>query len=401
VPTQPDSTDAPSDDLSGARGRLRLLQLTALTSACDRFAIAPLLVAMGLDLDVPLAAVAGVASAYFLAYGLMQPAWGMVSDRLGRVRVMRLSLLAAASAGLASALAPNLAVLAVSRTVAGGCFAALIPTTLVYVGDVWPARVRQRPLSDVLAASSLGVAVATAGAGVLADLVGWRIVPAATGVAAAVLWVALRRLPEPDREPPTARALHSIGAVVRHRWALVVFALVFVEGAVLLGVLTYLAPAVQWLGASAAVAGLVAASFGVSSLAWTRLVRLLVGRRSPAALAAVGGALLVAGWAVPSVTVHIATLVAAGLLLGGTWAFLHTTMQTWATEVVPRERATAVALFAALLFLGASTGTALAAPLAEAGAFDTVFRIALAVAVPLALAAAAARRRYGSGARVV
>ena len=92
----------------GERGRLRLLQLAALTSTCDRFAIAPLLVVIGLDMDAPLSAVAGVASAYFLAYGLMQPVWGMISDRIGRVRVMRLSLLGAAVAGVGSVLAPNL-----------------------------------------------------------------------------------------------------------------------------------------------------------------------------------------------------------------------------------------------------------------------------------------------------
>jgi NADH:ubiquinone oxidoreductase subunit H len=56
-----------------------------------------------------------------------------------------------------------------------------------------------------------------------------------------------------------------------------------------------------------------------------------------------------------------------------------------------------VALFAALLFLGGSAGTAAVAPLADAGAFEAVFRIALAVSVPLALAAVLARSRYGDG----
>jgi predicted MFS family arabinose efflux permease len=380
----------------GERGRLRLLQLSALTSTCDRFAIAPLLVVIGLDLGAPLAAVAAVASAYFLAYGLMQPVWGMISDRIGRVRVMRVSLLGATLSGALSAVAPNLLVLGITRTVAGGCFAALIPATLVYVGDMWPPRVRQRPLADVLAASSLGIAVATAGAGVLADLVGWRAVPAVTGVAAAVLWVALRRLPEPDREPATANPLRSIATVLRHPWALAVLALVLVEGVVVLGVLTYLAPAVQHLGSSAAVAGLVAASFGVGALGWSRVVRLLVGRLSAAGFAAVGGAMLIAGWAVTAVAVSVATVTGAGLLLGGSWAFLHTTLQSWATEVVPQERATAVALFAALLFLGGSIGTAMVAPLAEAGEYAGTFRIALAASVPLAVAAALARRRYGN-----
>ena len=380
--------------MTGERRRLRLLQLSALTSTCDRFALAPLLVVIGLDLGAPLVAVAGVASAYFLAYGLMQPVWGIVSDRIGRVRVMRLALLGAAVAGIGSALAPNLLVLQITRVVAGGCFAALQPTTLVYVGDVWPAETRQRPLSDVLAASSFGIAVATAGAGLLADLVGWRAVPAITAVGAAALWVALAWLPEPDRVPARGNPLPGIGRVLRDRWALLVFVIVFVEGAVVLGTLTYLAPAVSALGFSAGVAGLAAAAFGVGALAWSRVVRPLIGRLPAARLAAIGGGLLVVGWAVPAAVLTLATVVIAGVVLGGSWAFLRSTLQTWATQVVPQERATAVALFAALLFLGSSGGTALIAPLAGSGDFPTAFRLALLISVPLAAGAALARARY-------
>ena len=50
----------------------------------------------------------------------MQPVWGMLSDRLGRVGVMRLALMAVLVPGLLSAFAPNLAVLVVARAFAGG-----------------------------------------------------------------------------------------------------------------------------------------------------------------------------------------------------------------------------------------------------------------------------------------
>ena len=380
---------------SGERTRLRLLQLTGLTSSCDRFSLAPLIVVISLDLRAPFVAVVAVASAYYLAYGLMQPVWGLVSDRIGRVRVMRIALLGAALAGFVSAVAPNLLVLGISRTVAAGFVAALIPATLVYVGDMWPPQVRQRPLAEVLTASSLGTAVATAGAGLAAELVGWRAVPAVTGAAAAALWVALRRLPEPDREPVSGNPMQSLAAVVRHRWAQVVLVLVLVEGAIVLGVVTYLAPAVQALGSSTALAGLVAASFGVGAVVLSRVVRVLVGRMSAVGLAAVGAAMLIAGWALPALTVSLLTVAVGGLLVGGSWAFLHTTLQSWATEVVPGERAAMVALFAALLFLGGSVGTAVLAPLADAAAFDTVFRVAVTASVPLAIAAVIARRRYG------
>lgn len=379
--------------------RLRLLQLASLTSTVDRFAIAPLLVPIAASFDAPLAAAAGAAGGYFLAYGLMQVVWGVLSDRIGRVRVMRLALVGAVLGGVASVLAPTLAVLVVARVLTGACTAALIPAALVYVGDTWPAAVRQRPLSDLLAATALGTAVATAGAGLLADLAGWRVVLGATAAGCAVLFLALRALPEPDgaRTPSrgiTDAVLRPLAAVAGNGWARLVLALAFVEGAVVLGVLTYLAPSLQAGGSSAALAGLAAGGYGVGAVLFSRVVRRLVGRLGPAALAGVGGGFLVVAWMFPLVTVHPVTVAAAGLCLGGAWAFLHSTLQTWATEVVPQARATAVALFATLLFLGSSAGTALGAPFADAGRFAPLFAAALVASVPLALVAALARARY-------
>src|SRR4051794_21584262 len=131
--------------VTGERRRLRLLQASTFTSNVDRFAIAPLLVPIGLDLQASLAAVATVASVYYLAYGLAQPVWGMVSDRIGRVRVMRISLLGAAVAGACSVVAPNLVALRLTPLGTRARFPGGIPPPLVYVRDVWPPPPPQRP----------------------------------------------------------------------------------------------------------------------------------------------------------------------------------------------------------------------------------------------------------------
>ena len=47
---------------------------------------------------MPLPSVVTAASVYYVAYGAMQPVWGIVSDRLGRVRTLRVTLLLAAVA---------------------------------------------------------------------------------------------------------------------------------------------------------------------------------------------------------------------------------------------------------------------------------------------------------------
>ena len=124
------------------------------------------------------------------------------------------------------------------------------------------------------------------------------------------------------------------------------------------------------------------------------MVRALVERVSSPGIAAIGGVCLVVAWAVPAFSVSVATLAIAGFGVGASWAFLHTTLQTWATEMVPGERATSVALFATSLFLGSAIGTAVAAPAAEAGAYGAVFAWSAVGAVPVALVAWWGSRRW-------
>jgi hypothetical protein len=76
---------------------------------------------------------------------------------------------------------------------------------------------------------------------------------------------------------------------------------------------------------------------------------------------------------------------------------MHSTLQTWATEVVPEARATVISFFAGALFAGSGVATAAAAPLAEAGSFGPLFAIAALTAIPLGLVGGLARLRYDRG----
>jgi MFS family permease len=202
-------TDSSAGAAGGGRAALRILQVAVATSSLDRFAISPLLLMIAADMGASLSQVAAAASAYFLAYGLMQPVWGMLGDRIGLVRVMRIAMLVAGLTGLASAFAPNVLVLALLRTVAGACFGGVNPSGLVYVGTVWPEGIRQRALADLAAATSSGLAVATAGAGLLGDLSGWRVVLGTTATVALLLSFLLRGSPHRLAAGPARRCARS------------------------------------------------------------------------------------------------------------------------------------------------------------------------------------------------
>jgi predicted MFS family arabinose efflux permease len=382
-------------DSADLKGPLRLLRAAAFLSNFDRFTVAPMLLTIAADLRASLAEVAAVASLYYLLYGLMQPVWGMLSDWLGRVRVMQLTLLAVVVPGLLSALAPNLLVLLVGRALAGGLFSAVIPAALVYIGDTVPLSFRQKALADQLAAGAVAIALATVAAGLAAQLGLWRVAFAAPALAAGALGLLLaRRLPEPQREGGGAGPLTQVGLVVRRPWAVLVVLLALVEGGVILGFLTYLAPSLEAEGYSAAVSGLAVGLYGLAVLVWTQVLKRVADKVGRYALILIGGALLALGYASGALERNLAGTALAAVLVGGGFAFMHSTLQTWATEVVPEARASVISFFAAALFAGSGIVTTAVAPLAEAHSYELLFAVAALIAVLLGILGGLARLRY-------
>ena len=151
---------------------LGLVKLAGFTSSLDRMLISPMLVTIAVDLGVSLKQPATAASAYFLLYGLTQPVWGVLSDRLGRVRTMRLALVGAAVAGTASSDRVRPLALTIARGFAGAFVGAVIPASLVYIGDMVPF-VPAADASPVMAASASATAISIVVGGAIAA-VSWR-----------------------------------------------------------------------------------------------------------------------------------------------------------------------------------------------------------------------------------
>lgn len=379
-----------------AEERFGPLYLGSFIAYGDRFLIGPLLVIIAADFGISLGAAAAVATSYLLVYGVSQPVYGFLSDRWGRVRVMRYSLMGVVAANVSSALAPNVEVLMISRGIGAGFVAALLPTSLVYVGDRVPFARRQQTIANVLAAGAVGTVAATVGAGLLGSYTTWRLVFLVPAALALMDAVALGRLPESLPAEAGAGPLVQIRRLLARPWALFLMALALAEGGVMLGFVTFLAPALQVHGLSSAAAGLVVATYGVAVFGGLQMVKCLLRQTEVPAptMIVIGGTILVVAFLIASSAQDSANILAASMLLGVGYSFMHSTLQTWATEVAPDARGTAISMFVTAVFIGASIVHIQVAPLASDHRFRSLFMTGAAMTVPVTLAAAVSRARF-------
>ncbi|MFN7197675.1 MAG: MFS transporter, partial [Hylemonella sp.] len=133
---------------------------------------------------------------------------------------------------------------------------------------------------------------------------------------------------------------------------------------------------------SLALAGTVVALFGLGGMAYMAVARWLIPRLGEHGLARSGVLLLGLASLVMAWTPWWWLAWPASPLAGFGFFMFHNTMQANATQMAPAARGTAVALFAAFLFLGQSLGVLAAAALA--GWLGTAAVIALGCAVLVA-----------------
>ena len=373
------------------------LRSAAFLSSFDRFTIPPLIVPIHDEFGISVGAAAVLASAYFITYGVSQPLWGALSDRIGRVAVLRWALLGGLVTSVVAAMAGGFALLLVARTLAGFFFAAVVPTAITYIGDTVGPERRQQALVHMMAFATSGLACATVAAGVAAEVLDWRAAFVASAVLSAFVLVLVWPLREPEASAAVGTLRERLRRIAGHGWVWVVVGLAFVEGAVIFGSLTFVAASLQKDGVGAALAGSAAAGFGVANALCTPLVTRTIPRVASPLLIFGGAGVAACGLAVAAVDSTVVTAVLATLALGAGFGFLHSTLQMWATQVCPPARAVTVSFFASAIFVGGALASAAAAPLADDGEFGLIFVLSAAGAVLLAVGGALLRQRYVAG----
>lgn len=371
----------------------RLLIALAFLTFFDRALLPPLLPVIARDLGAGVNDIGNALIAYTIAYAAAQLLWSVVSIRVGRVRVLAISTGLSIVGIAVSALAIDATMLLVGRLIAGAALGATVPAVLTYFGDTLALKARAVAAANLAAGLSLGMTVGTITASMLGAWLDWRLAFGVAGLLAVVFTILLVRLPEPDAAP-SPRFWASMAALLRQPWVLAVLVLTVIEGALLVGVLSFLPTALIEQGAPVIVAGIATSVFGVAVIAFSQLLKPLLGRWTPTAVLLIGGLAATAAYALIAVRIDFVTVGIAAVLLGLGWAFAHTQMQTWMTDAAAAARPVGMSLFAVALFGGGSIGAAAGNAAVPGDDFGLLFAVSAACALVFAVSAAVLRNRY-------
>jgi predicted MFS family arabinose efflux permease len=262
---------------------------------------------------------AWLVSGYALSYALLAPFVGLLSDRVGRRRLLLPALLLFAADALILTVAPNLGFAIGFRIVGGMAGAALTPTAFALISEVVPRERQAGAMGLVLFGLTLGIATGPTIAGLLTEHLGWRAPFIATaGGCVLVFLLGLAVLPR--SAPEAGRSLRrSAGRLVEGDILRPMLSKGAWLGSAIAGFLLSGEVLRARYGLDTAAVGAAVAVFGIGlaggNLAVGRLGRSF-GGSEPLLLAAIGLIL-----ATQSLFLVLALPLAASLLLLGLWGF--------------------------------------------------------------------------------
>ncbi|HEY7434052.1 MAG TPA: MFS transporter [Methylomirabilota bacterium] len=357
---------------------LALLFLLAFLVSVDLRIIAPVLPSITESLRASAGSIGLAMTSYAFAYGAGQLVYGPLSDRHGRVAVVRAAAVGFSVCTALSALSATTWQFVAARLLAGAFAGAVIPLTLVHIGDTVEYARRQVMVARFSIVTSAGLAFSAAIGGLVAHFVSWRAMLVGYALIALVPSALLWRLPPgtPVRPPGDVRPVARFADFLMDPFGRLVYVSIFAEGFLLWGAVAYLgAYAAAEYGMSQLEVGLLFALFGVGTMVGGALMGPLRRRLSERGLARGGGLVMGLSLLMLVPTGPWPIFGAAMLLLGLGFVGLHTTLQVYGTEISQAARGKAFSLFPASLFLGMALGTAVMGPLVDAGGERVVLAV--------------------------
>jgi EmrB/QacA subfamily drug resistance transporter len=159
-----------------------------------------------------LASVQWILNGYVLALASLTLVGGALADVYGRARVLRISCLAFGFASIACAIAPSASWLIFVRIAQGIAAAILTPTSLAFIGAIYPDDERNRAIAVWASASALTTAGGPIVGGWLTETLGWQWVFAINPPLALIAVALVMTFAPADR--PRQRRFDFTGAMI-------------------------------------------------------------------------------------------------------------------------------------------------------------------------------------------
>lgn len=320
----------------------------------------------------------------------MAPIIGVLSDRLGRRRVLVPCLATFGVFGTMAALAPTFPLLLAARFGMGIGAAGLINLAVVLIGDHWSGDDRTRLIGRNAAFLTVCIALMPPIGGLLTDVGSWRLAlaPYSLGIVTAV--VAHRRLPadRPDATVSMRTQLAGIGEVIRQPAVLIVMIGAVVSFMMIFGVFLSTLPIhlENEFGYGASVRGIFLALPAVPSTIVAFNLQRIREHIDARHLLVICSLAFAVGFALIGATSAVGLVILGCLVYGMGEGAMIPTMQDQAVGLSPPEhRGAVVAVYVGAARLGQTIGPLGAAALF--GATSTFLTVDVGAAMAVGLAA--------------
>ncbi|MDC7225982.1 MAG: MFS transporter [Spirochaetales bacterium] len=353
---------------------LMFLGLLAFMTNGDNYAAAPLLLKISEDLGLSMQQAAYSVTAYMLSFGLFTLIFGPLSDRFGKVRIIRIAAFGTAVFSIMGGLSFNLQSLMIFRAFNGGFGAGVFPVTMALVGQSFNDQERQGALGKVMGMMFLGGATATAIGGALSYFGSWRMVYIVYGIGELIVAIIITRVLEKDSN--VVDKLNFVSAykapLSNPRFMRIVITIFFV-GFTVFGSFTYSGKLLQQLtGFSVLQVGLILSFFGVGTVFGGRIAPKLKKVLKHGFLIS-AGIVGFSGLYIMSSFSNIVMLCIGLFGFGLAFIFLQTTLVSTAQMKLPKMRGTAMSLASFNMFVGGAAGTILNGRILSTQGINSIF----------------------------
>lgn len=199
---------------------LRVLSAATFLIFFQAFMVAPLIPRLAGVFGVSVETMGLVVPAYLIPYGFATLAYGPLSDRLGRGRVIFGSLVAFILLTMVTATAGSARSMTVLRLVTGLGASGVVPIALALIGDLFPFPERGRPLGWLFGAMAGGMAFGSTAGVMLEPVVSWRGLFLGVATLTTAVLVLLLRYRSLLMVRPTGAPRVPYGKILEGYWAL-------------------------------------------------------------------------------------------------------------------------------------------------------------------------------------